>query len=330
VLDAGAAGAASLSASVSPSGTAADDAMMAALDLPAAASAGWPSTAIIRTVILDRDRLAAIMRSYGYYDAGVTVRIRGRPFEGARDWRLAEDLGSGKAAIQVAFEPAAGPLYHIRSIRVRAGGGERENLAPLPPAALASFIGMPAAAATLASIEAAVSRRFWNKGFGLARVTQRLVTPDRSSGTVDATIVVAPGPAAVMGPVSFIGSGMRKEDFSRYVQFKAGDPYNPEDLGRLRAALRRLPSISSANLDMARAPDLHGQLPVQVTLFDRPVVAPLTWPDIARALVLALTAAAVALRYMKGGPRQLGPACWVLIGASSVVIALQLLTLAGA
>jgi translocation and assembly module TamA len=330
-----------ISAQVAPFGSSIDAALHRSLNLPTRAAAGLQGEQVAAWAQIDRDRLSALLRALGFYDANVHVAVDRRAASppdtaASRSGERSADAG----ALRITFEPTAGPRYRIRSVRlVDARTGDTRDLAAEEGEMLARLSGAPASADVLAGFEAEWLERERQAGHVFAAVARRTVALDPGTHSVDATIAVIEGPQARFGPVQFSGlQRVNPQSLDQYVPFKVGDPYAPAQLDRLRANLRSLPFFQSVRVEPANALDASGLLPLQATVVEKPPDAQqLMLSGSIGIVVLALAAAMVAVAELAtaaAGPalRRYRPtitaAIWILV-ATSALLALQRLLYLG-
>ena len=103
------------------------------------------------------------------------------------------------------------------------------------------------------------------EGRPLARLTERQVTADHRTLTVDVVTGVISGPEADFGNVAVKGSRTVKADFiRRYSRLDRGERYSPEQLQKASERLRELGVFSSITIKEADALAPDGTLPLVI------------------------------------------------------------------
>jgi outer membrane translocation and assembly module TamA len=326
-------------ADVAPTGSSIDAALQDSLNLPVREAAGLQGDQVAAWAQIDRDRLSAVLRALGFYDASVHLTVdRAAAFEpdASRDRERSADTGG----LRLIFDPIAGSRYRIRSVRmVDARNGEPRALAPGEAEMLDRLRDEPASADVLARFEAAWLQRQREAGHVFASVARRDVSPDPSSHTVEATLAVNQGPQARFGAVQFIGlRRISPQSLEQYAPFRVGDPYQPAQVDRLRTSLRSLPFFQSVRVEPATSLDASGLLPLRATVVEKPPEAQrLMLSGSIGIVVLGLAAVLLALAELAtagAGPSwqrhrsKITVGVWILV-VTSALLALQRLLYLG-
>jgi len=209
----------------------------------------------------DKDRLEKALRSSGYYDGTVDIKIDGRPLaEGAPI--DTDDDKSKHVKVDINITP--GKLYDISKVSVTTKAELPRKLKPqLKP-------GAPARAASILEERDRLLNAVMSQGFPFAKVDLQPATVDHANHNVSVDYAVDPGPRATMGPVTF--KGLKRVDpkfVQRHVAFAPGVQYSPAVLNQLRDELRSLNVFSAVKLTPATKLNEQGQLPVEVEVTER-------------------------------------------------------------
>src|SRR5262249_32644726 len=155
---------------------------------------------------------------------------------------------------------------------------------------------------TLAKIESAWLWRQREAGRALAAAVTRSVSPHADSHAVDVTLGVDEGPQVKLGPVRFEGlQRIDPDSLEQYVPFRSGHPYQPAFIEHVRTALQHLPFFQSVRVDLARAPDVSGLLPVTITVVEKPPgTQRLFLSGLMGTIVFGLSAAMLVLSQLAG------------------------------
>ena len=216
----------------------------------------------------DLVRLNEVLRSFGYYDAYIDIRLDGQSLEEPRlverleaEWE--QRTQAGPINVQVAID--LGPLYHLGQVRLEGD---------LPAAVRQAFslqTGQPALAATVLAAGQAVLTALREAGYALAQVPAPEVLVLHASRTMDVTYTPDPGPRLAIGPVTIEGLEGLKEDYvQRRLGLEPGEMYSPSRLEQARKELMEGGVLASARFIPATAPDASGRLPLTLEVTERP------------------------------------------------------------
>lgn len=247
------------------------DALNSALNLPAidAATAGEAWTAAIDT---ERNRLAALLRAFGYLDARIEIT---RPVSTPGETAASPDGGRGQSIkpFEIELRPLPGQPYRIGTIQIAGLGGD--DLAPLRSDlrdVVRVFIGTVARSDTLTRLEDEIAWRVRSTSHPYAKVIDRDVVPDSAFMTAAVRIAIDAGPATRFGAVTFHGlTRVDPRSLAAYVPFSPGDPYQSEVLIAFVDTLRGLPIFRTVNVNLADAPDANGLVGIEVAVRETPV-----------------------------------------------------------
>ncbi|MGB4336029.1 MAG: autotransporter assembly complex family protein [Chromatiaceae bacterium] len=212
----------------------------------------------------DLPRLDDVLRSFGYYDAYIDIRLNGLPLdEPDLVARLEASAGAAPIPIQVAID--LGPLYLLGEVRL---DGE------IPAKARAAFTlepGQPALAASVLAAGQAVLTALREEGYALAAMPAPEVIVLHATRTMDVTYTATPGPRLAIGPVTIRGLDRLKEDYvQRRLGLEPGEIFSPSRLERARRELTDSGVLSSARLIPGTEPDAFGRLPMTLEVTERP------------------------------------------------------------
>lgn len=226
---------------------------------------------LLRQVDADEDRFAAALRSEGYYSGSVSVTVDGLALDsdGLLD-RLQSLPDDSSVAIDVSVDP--GPQYIVSSIDLVSN---LETGAPMTPLVNRSILplqpGDPARAVSVLNTESFIVSRVEMLGYPFAAVPERRAVVDLTEHTMALTFEGVSGPLATMGPVTIQGEERTNPEFlQNRIPFQPGDPYRPEEITELRDRFSDLGIFSVVDVDPAEELNEDGQLPVTVTVQERP------------------------------------------------------------
>ena len=212
----------------------------------------------------DVERLAVVLRGYGYYDGKVRITIAGNALD---DPDLVDAIAAlppdTPADIAVSLEP--GTPYRLRTITL---AGD------VPPQMRARLGIAPGDIAVAAEVLAAQSRlrdALGEAGYPLARVEPPAAVADPQAHTLDVTITAQSGPRADIGDIRLNGLEHVREDFvRRRLQLHPGERFSPDRIEKARRDLLALGVFSGVTVRNADALDAQGRMPVIFDLQERP------------------------------------------------------------
>ena len=212
-------------------------------------------------------RVNSALRSRGFYDGEVRASVDGRPVADAAALD-AIDAQPDAAQIPIAMTVDTGPRYRLGIVAIRPAG-ENVSLADVDRSRIALAVGDPADAAAIIAAQDRVVGELRKQGYALASAKREVVV-DHATRQAEVTYIVAAGPPAKMGPVSFSGTNKVNTTFlQRRVPFSEGEPYDPAKIELLRGRLTSLGVFNAVRIKPATALDANGELPIDVDLTDR-------------------------------------------------------------
>jgi translocation and assembly module TamA len=211
--------------------------------------------ALRRRAEADRERLDAVLRAAGYYDATVGFDI---------------DLGSEPAVVRVTIDP--GPRYTLGSVTLVApDGGPPPLLARYAPLAFGLKLGDPAVAKPIVDAEQRIVRTLAEHGFPLAKVSSRRTVVDKATKTMEVTYTVDAGPIAAFGPVTISGTRDVNPDYVRHrIAWGDGNAYDVRFIERTRKDLVASGLFSTIRIRPAEAVGPDGRIPILIDVTERP------------------------------------------------------------
>ncbi len=213
----------------------------------------------------DAARFDTVLRSFGYYDGRIEIRIGGRAIDDPTLLPVLEERPAG-SPVKVAVAIASGPLYRLGIVRLDG---------PVPAQVRPAFnlkSGEPARAAAVLAAGAAVLQALREDGFALAQVPPPDVLVDHDTRRMDVVYLAEPGPRVALGSITINGLTRLREGYvRRRLDLQPGEPFSP---ARLEAARRDLLAdgvLAWARLTPGTAPDAEGRLPLTLDLAERPL-----------------------------------------------------------
>jgi len=144
----------------------------------------------------DKPRLEKALRSSGYYNGEVSIRIAGRSVD---DPAATDIEPQGKATIPVTIEIRPGKLYHLRDISVTGAEKLPDKLKPELAA------GAPARAADIVAEQDRLLNAVLAQGYPFAAAKLEPALVDHKDLTVSVHYSIDPGPPAKIGDIRVKG-----------------------------------------------------------------------------------------------------------------------------
>ncbi|MFE8033436.1 autotransporter assembly complex protein TamA [Thiohalocapsa marina] len=219
--------------------------------------------ALIARAEQDGDRLDRVLRSFGYYDAVIQIRIDALTLDhpGLVPMLLGRLPGG---PIQVSVTIDTGPIYRLGQVTL---AGRLPTATRIEPGLT---IGEPAQAAPIIAAGEALLLALREDGFPFARVPAPEAIVDHHTRTMVVIYQVEPGPRAPLGEIDIIGLQRLREGFvRRRLGLRPGERYSPTRLEAARRALTASEAVASARLTPAAAPDAKGRVPLRLEVAER-------------------------------------------------------------
>ncbi|MGE5617277.1 MAG: autotransporter assembly complex protein TamA, partial [Bacillota bacterium] len=227
---------------------------------PPTPDTGLSRRASLRPWVRDvRRRVPEIAAAEGYFSATVEVE-------------LSEDEGGGA---RVVVNP--GPRTTVASVDIEfsgdiAGPGEaRESRRQQLTNSWALHQGEPFRSADWEEAKRGLQERLVEEDYAGGRIASSEARVDADKAQAQLLVKIDSGPPYTFGQVSVEGlSHYPLSVVSRVNDIKPGDPYRQERLLALQRALQNGPWFSSVVVDIEREPGRNEQVPVKVTVIERP------------------------------------------------------------
>jgi translocation and assembly module TamA len=203
----------------------------------------------------DRERLLATLYEKARYGGVVTITIDGRNID---DLPPNPTFDRSKP-IPVKVDVAPGPVFTVNEVQF---GGDAAHRNPtdykLAPGEQAGSLAIIKAGDTIVD-------QLKSEGRPFAKLTERRVTADHRTNTVDIVLAAEGGPVAPIGDVGITGEKMVKPEFiQRYSRLEKGEAYSPEALRKAGERLRALGVFSSVTIHEGDALAKDGTLPMTI------------------------------------------------------------------
>jgi translocation and assembly module TamA len=221
--------------------------------------------ALVERARQDVDRFQTVLQSYGYYAAKVELTIAGHPIS---DPTLPDIIGrlpaQPKADVAASF--ALGTQFQLGQVSIHGSvptdAGEKLGL----------HSGAPAVAADVLAARDRLLSAIRDDGYPLARVDLPPVTLRPADHLVDVAFDAATGPRADLGPIHINGLQAMHEDFvRRRLLIHQGEQFSPGAIDAARQDLMSLGVFSAVRMEAAGRLDAQGNLPITVTVSERPL-----------------------------------------------------------
>ncbi|MCE9521594.1 MAG: autotransporter assembly complex protein TamA, partial [Alphaproteobacteria bacterium] len=219
----------------------------------------------------DEQRIRRALQALGYFASSVAITIEG----GAADDTATEDrlaASPPSRALAVAITITRGPLFKIGAVTLEAADGSSPAaLANLTPKAIGLVTGSPARSSDITPANSRIVASLREAGYPLAAIAERKAVADHANATLDLLYRINAGQKATIGAVTVKGSDRVKAPFiAGLAPFNAGDPFRASLLGDYKFELDRLDVFDAITFEEAAALDASGQLPVTLTVSERP------------------------------------------------------------
>lgn len=228
-------------------------------------------TGLVRRARADLDRLRQVLRSLGYYEGTVSIALDGVSLDDPAVFDAVADASEDNPArAEITIEP--GERFTIGQLTIEQPEDPAAPEVAIDRDALGVSEGNPATAQSVLSAQNRLVRQMREQGHPFAEVADRTAVVDFATREMEVTFSLAPGPRAELGPVSFEGlDHMNRSFLERVVPFEPGTPYRPARVDELRSELSGLGVFQSVRVDPARELNAEGELPLVVTVEERPL-----------------------------------------------------------
>lgn len=211
--------------------------------------------ALARRAAADLERLDAVMRSEGYYDAVLSHTL---------------DTTADPARVIVSIEP--GSRYVLTEVHlVDPQGGQPRLLQGHAPSTFGLAIGGPARAAPIVDAEEKIVRVLREQGFPLAAVPERRVVIDQATKTMAVTYTVDTGPLAAFGATMVTGlDRLMRDHVDRRLQWREGALYDIRLIENTRRKLVNTGLFATVRITPGSAVGPDGRIPINIDITERP------------------------------------------------------------
>ncbi|AXV16606.1 hypothetical protein CYG48_13465 [Neorhizobium sp. SOG26] len=205
----------------------------------------------------DRERLIAVLYEEARYGGTVQISVAGTNIDSLPPNPTFDH--SRPVPVTVRVDP--GPVFALGAVKMN-GDAARKN-----PEDYDLELGEKAGARLILKAGEQVVVDLKKEGRPLAKLTEREVTADHRTTTVDVTLGAVAGPVAPFGAVAVKGAKTVDPNFiSRYSRLDKGGRYSPEQLKKANDRLRELGVFSSVTIREAEALAPDGSLPLTIEI----------------------------------------------------------------
>ncbi len=209
------------------------------------------------------DRLKTVLESYGYYQSAVTITIEGLGLSSTGLAAALTALPKDQSA-HVAITFNLGPLYHLRKVDIEG---------TVPEAAQGAFTlkaGDPAVAADVLAAGARLLTALQEGGYAFAKVDPPVAYEDQTLPVLDVSFRVDAGARATIGEIRFEGlQRVHEKLVRRRLTLRSGRQYSPTAIEAARRDLLSLGPFAAISVDVGKAVDSTGGVPITFTLRER-------------------------------------------------------------
>jgi translocation and assembly module TamA len=209
------------------------------------------------------DRLKTVLESYGYYQSAVMITIEGLGLSSAGLAAALTALPKDQSA-RVAIGFNLGPLYHLRKVDIDG---------TIPESAQGAFTLKPGAAAVAADVLGAGARllsALQESGYAFAKVDPPVAYEDQTLPVLDVSFRVDAGARATIGEIRLEGlERVHEKLVRRRLTLRSGQRYNPAAIEAARRDLLSLGPFAAISVDVGKAVDSTGGVPITFTIRER-------------------------------------------------------------
>ena len=226
-----------------------------------------PPFGLIARATGDRQRLSAVLNSFGYYNPAIAITIEGRELEDPTLPPLLDRVPQGMA-VNVQVTIGEGALYRLRRISLEG---------TIPQAAERAFglaPGEPAIGASVAAARDRLLTSLQEDGYALATVSEPIAYADDTAAVIDIELRVETGPQVEIGAVTFEGLERVNESFARAAfPLAEGERYRPSRIETARRELLETGVFSTVTVRAANQVSPDGRLALTIEAQERPLRA---------------------------------------------------------
>ncbi len=288
---------------------------------PAGPGTGKAPSPPAERAAVDCDKLASVLRAFGYLEAQVTCRPAT-----AADGSLPEGT--------IIADPLPGDMFRVGIIDISGvrSSPEVDAIAAIIGDRIASYTGKPATSEALWAMESDVLRHVRDI-YPLADVTERALRLDHARHLTTVEMTIDGGSTATFGDLTFSGLGrVSRDTIRKELTFRTGQPYDGRLLSDFQRRLEATHLFQSVRVVTADHIEADGSIGIFVVVKEfRENVAELRQDSTPLALSLLAALLVLSGRLMAlyaGGPRWLqrglGAASLAALAVSAVLVVMRL------
>jgi translocation and assembly module TamA len=194
-----------------------------------------------------------VLRGYGFYRAGVSVKIEER-----------------RRPVRVTFTVLTGPPFLLKVVQIRSSmSGETVGGYLFETKGLGLKPGEPAKSRRIFDAKKEVALRWKKQGFPFVRVAET-VTVSHETETVDVIFDVESGPRLRLGDIHFTGlNGIEESFLLKKRTWTRNDYFSPILISEYQRRLSETDLFSTIQTNLPDHPDSNGLLPVEIEVHER-------------------------------------------------------------
>lgn len=215
---------------------------------------------IFAASLSDYETLVSMLYDQGYFSPVVRVRVDGRE---AAD---IPPLNPPKSIRRIEITVQPGPLFRFGTARV-------SPLAPQTVLPEGYRTGHPATTGLIRDAAQAGVSGWREAGYAKAKVGDQRIVANHPAARIDSTITLAPGRQLRFGTMRIAPDSqtrVREEAIRRIGGFPKGEVFDPDELAKVGARLRRTGAFASVSLQEAETANPDGTLDYTAAIADAP------------------------------------------------------------
>lgn len=207
----------------------------------------------------DRERLLAALYENARYGALVNISIDGTPID---ELPPVPEFARDKP-VPVTVDIVPGPVFTVGSVSLTG------DATKFDPADYGLSIGSQANSTLVIAAAGKIVEDLEAEGRPMARLTERGLTADHKTNTVDIRIGAEGGPVADVGDVTVSGTKTVDPEFvEKWSRLDPNKRYSPQEIKDANERLRKLGVFSSINIVKADRLDPQGNIPLAIEVSD--------------------------------------------------------------
>lgn len=205
----------------------------------------------------DYSTLIGVLYNRGYFAPEINILVDGR------EAASIPPIDAPAIISNVVINVTPGAIFTFGTVSITPQAPEVEPTEGLAAGEVASVTTLRAG--TAAQIEG------WRQaGHAKADIASQQIIANNPEKTLSAAVTVDPGPKLRFGKIFIKGdSGVREKRIREIMGWPAGDVFDPDDIDKVEARLRRTGSFAAASLSEAKTANPDGTLDVTATITDQ-------------------------------------------------------------